>query len=294
MRVFVTGATGFIGSAVVPELIGAGHEVVGLARSDEGAAALKEAGAEVVRGSLDDPEGLARAADGADGVIHLAFIHDFVDFDAAGATDLRAIEAMGAVLAGSGRPLVVTSGTAIAPAGRLATEADAPAPGTHRTPSEEAAVALAERGVRGSVVRLAPSVHGPGDQGFVPHLIRIAREKGAVGRIGDGANRWPGVHRLDAARLFRLVLEQAPAGTRWHAAADEGVPFREIAEVIGRHLDLPVVSVPPERAGEHFGFLGRFAGVDNPTSSAVTRERLGWRPTGPGLLADLDQGHYFE
>ncbi|MER8014824.1 SDR family oxidoreductase [Streptomyces griseoluteus] len=294
MRVFVTGATGFIGSAVVPELIGAGHEVVGLARSDDGAAALKEAGAEVVRGSLDDPEGLARAADGADGVIHLAFIHDFVDFDAAGATDLRAIEAMGEVLAGSGRPLVVTSGTAIAPAGRLATEADAPAPGTHRTPSEEAAVALAERGVRGSVVRLAPSVHGPGDQGFVPHLIRIAREKGVVGRIGDGANRWPGVHRLDAARLFRLVLEQAPAGTRWHAAADEGVPFREIAEVIGRHLDLPVVSVPPERAGEHFGFLGRFAGVDNPTSSAATRERLGWRPTGPGLLADLDQGHYFE
>ncbi|MFD8261179.1 SDR family oxidoreductase [Streptomyces griseoluteus] len=294
MRVFVTGATGFIGSAVVPELIGAGHEVVGLARSDDGAAALKEAGAEVFRGSLDDPEGLARAADGADAVVHLAFVHDFVDFEAAGATDLRAIEAMGAALAGSDRPLVVTSGTAIAPAGRLVTEADAPAPGTHRTPSEEAAVALAERGVRGSVVRLAPSVHGPGDRGFVPHLIRIAREKGVAAHVGDGANRWPGVHRLDAARLFRLVLEQAPAGSRWHAAADGGVPFREIAEVIGRHLDIPVVSVPPERAGEHFGFLGRFAGVDNPTSSAATRERLGWRPTEPGLLADLDQGHYFE
>ncbi|MFF0713864.1 SDR family oxidoreductase [Streptomyces bauhiniae] len=294
MRVFVTGATGFIGSAVVPELIGAGHEVVGLARSDDGAAALKEAGAEVFRGSLDDPEGLARAADGADGVIHLAFVHDFADFEAAGATDLRAVEAMGAALAGSGRPLVVTSGTAIAPAGRLVTETDAPAPGTHRTPSEEAAVALAGRGVRGSVVRLAPSVHGRGDKGFVPHLIRIAREKGVAAYVGDGANRWPGVHRLDAARLFRLVLEQAPAGTRWHAAADEGVPFRDLAEVIGRHLDVPVVSVPAERAGEHFGFLGRFAAVDNPTSSAATRERLGWRPTEPGLLADLDEGHYFE
>ncbi|MFI5973234.1 SDR family oxidoreductase [Streptomyces sp. NPDC051452] len=294
MRVFVTGATGFIGSAVVPELIGAGHEVVGLARSDDGAAALRAAGAKVHRGGLDDPGDLARAADAADGVVHLAFRHDFTDFDAAGATDLRVVEAIGAALAGSGRPFVVTSGSAIAPVGRLATEEDAAAAGTHRTASEEATLALAERGVRTSLVRLAPSVHGRGDHGFVPLLIRIAREKGVAAHIGDGANRWPGVHRFDAARLYRLALESAPAGSRLHGTDEEGVPFRDIAGVIGRHLGVPVSSVPAQRAEEHFGFLGRFAGIDNPTSSALTRELLGWEPREPGLLADLDEGHYFE
>ncbi|MEU6091969.1 SDR family oxidoreductase [Streptomyces sp. NPDC047085] len=293
MRVFVTGATGFIGSAVVPELIGAGHEVVGLARSDAGAAALKEAGAEVHRGNLDDPEGLARAAADADGVIHLAFIHDFVDLNAAGATDLDAIRAIGAALAGSDRPFVVTSGTGIVASGRLATEQEGPAAGTHRTASEEETTALAERGVRSSLVRLAPTVHGRGDQAFVPRLIRIARDKGVSAYVGDGANRWPGVHRLDAARLFRLALEKAPAGARLHANDEEGVPFRDIAEVIGRHLDVPVVGVSPEQALDHFGFLGRFAALDNPTSSTLTRELLGWEPREAGLLADLDEGHYF-
>ncbi|MGW5103265.1 SDR family oxidoreductase [Streptomyces sp. NPDC004100] len=294
MRVFVTGATGFIGSAVVPELIGAGHEVVGLARSDAGAAALKAAGAEVHRGSLADPEDLARVADSADGVIHLAFVHDFADVRAAGETDLNAIRAMGAALAGSDRPLVVTSGTAIGPTGRLISEADDPAPGTHRTASEEATTALAGDGVRASVVRLAPTVHGRGDHGFVPRLIAVAREKGAAAYVGDGANRWPAVHRLDAARLFRLALEKAPAGQRLHAAAEEGVPFRQIAEVIGRHLDIPVLSLTGEEAEARYGFVGRFTGVDNPTSSALTRELLGWRPTETELLADLEEGHYFQ
>jgi nucleoside-diphosphate-sugar epimerase len=293
MRVFVTGATGFIGSAVVPELIGAGHEVVGLARSDEAVATLKAAGAEVHRGDLDDPEGLARAADAADGVIHLAFRHDFTDSAAAAATDLRVIEAIGAALAGSGRPFVVTSATAIAPVGRLVTEDDGPAAGTHRTASEEATLALAERGVRVSLVRL-PIVHGRGDHGFVPLLIRIAREKGRAAHAGDGTNRWPGVHRFDAARLYRLALENAPAGSRLHATDEEGVPFRDIAEVIGRHLDVPVTGLPADRAGEHFGFLSRFVGVDNPTSSALTRKLLGWEPRETGFLADLDEGHYFE
>ncbi|MFI2205721.1 SDR family oxidoreductase [Streptomyces sp. NPDC020192] len=294
MRVFVTGATGFIGSAVVPELIGAGHQVVGLARSDDGAVALKAAGAEVHRGSLEDPEGLARAAAAADGVIHLAAIHGGTDPHAAGAADLRAIEAMGAALAGSDRPFVATSGTAIAAVGRLVTEEYGPAPGTHRTASEEAAVALAERGVRSSLVRLAPSVHGRGDQGYVPRLIAIAREKGVSAYVGDGANRWPGVHRYDAARLFRLALEKAPAGSRLHGTDEEGVPYRDIAEVIGRHLGMPVTGIPAERAYDHFGFLGRWIAVDNPTSSALTRTLLGWEPREAGLLADLDEGHYFQ
>ncbi|MEV5875238.1 SDR family oxidoreductase [Streptomyces sp. NPDC052101] len=294
MRVFVTGATGFIGSAVVPELIRAGHRVVGLARSDDGVAALEAAGAETHCGSLDDPEGLARAAAQADGVIHLATKHSGTDAHAAGAADLRAIEAMGAALAGSGRPFVVTSGTLIAAAGRLVTEEDGPAPGTHRTASEEAAVALAADGVRSSLVRLAPSVHGRGDQGFVPRLIAIAREKGVAACVGDGANCWPGLHRYDAARLFRLALERAPAGSRLHGTDEEGVPLRAIAEVIGRHLDVPVTGIPPERAHEHFGFLGRWVAVDNPTSSALTRKLLGWEPREPGLLADLDEGHCFQ
>ncbi|MFE1881648.1 SDR family oxidoreductase [Streptomyces diastatochromogenes] len=294
MRVFVTGATGFVGSAVVPELVAAGHEVVGLARSDEAEASLKSAGAEAYRGSLDDPEGLARAAAAADGVIHLAFIHDFTDIYAAGATDLRAIEAIGAALAGSGKPFLVTSGTGIARADGVVTEEDGPAPGSHRAASEEAALALAERGVRACLVRLAPSVHGRGDHAFVPRLIEIARAKGVSAYVGDGANRWTGVHRSDAARLYRLALESAPPGTRLHATDEEGVPFRDIAAVIGRHLDVPVVGVAAEQAEDHFGWLGRFTAVDCPSSSALTRRLLGWEPQGPGLLADLDEGHYFQ
>ncbi|MGW3146317.1 SDR family oxidoreductase [Streptomyces sp. NPDC001177] len=293
MRVFVTGATGFIGSAVIPELLEAGHQVVGLARSDEAEAALKAMGAEAHRGSLDDPGGLRTAAAAADGVIHLAFIHDFSDMPAAGAADLRAVETIGAELAGSDRPFVVTSGTLMLRTAGLATETDRAAPGTHRTASENATTALAERGVRSSLVRLAPSVHGRGDHGFVPRLIEIAREKGVSAYVGDGANRWPAVHRFDAARLFRLALEAAPAGARLHGVADEGVPFRDLAEVVGRHLNLPVEAVAPDEAVGHFGWLGTFAPLDCPTSSALTRKLLDWRPVQPGLLPDLEEGHYF-
>jgi nucleoside-diphosphate-sugar epimerase len=299
MRVFVTGASGWIGSAVVGELIGAGHQVVGLARSDASAAALDAAGAEVHRGTLDDLESLRSAAAAADGVIHLAFKHDVAfsgDFPAAAAADLRAIETIGEALEGSDRTFVIASGTAGLPLGVLGTEDDAPDPGSvgaHRIPSEQTALALAARGVRSAAVRLSPSVHGDGDYGFVATLVAIARDKGVSGYIGDGSNRWPAVHRLDAARLFRLALEKAPAGSVLHGVADEGVPLRAIAQVIGRHLDLPVVSIAPEDAGEHFGWLAGFLAADVPASSALTRERLGWQPTHPGLLDDLDQGHYF-
>ena len=277
MRVFVTGASGHIGSLVVPELLEARHQVVGLARSDTSAAALAAAGAEVHRGTLDDLDSLREAAAAADGVIHLAFIHDFSNFDDALTTDLHAVETMGAALAGSGKPFVITG---------------------HRNgeASENVVIALAERsrGVRASVVWLAPSVHGPADaHGFVPRLIGIAREQGVSAYIGDGSNRWPAVHELDAAHLYRLVLETAPAGSRWRGAGDEGVPFRQIAEVIGRHLNLPVVSISPEEVEAHFGFLGAIVAIDNPTSSALTQERLGWRPVHPGLIADLDEVHYF-
>ncbi|MFE9452845.1 SDR family oxidoreductase [Streptomyces sp. NPDC006739] len=292
MRVFVTGATGFVGSAVVPELIGAGHQVVGLARSDEAAAALKAAGAEAHRGTLDDLAGLRSAAATADGVIHLAFLHDFSDFGVAGAIDLRAIEAIGAELAGTGKPFLTTSGMPVTGSGRTATEEDGTGVATHRAASDEATLALAGRGVRSGLVRL-PTVHGRGDHAFVPRLIRIARDKGVSAYVGDGANRWPAVHRLDAARLYRLALESAPAGASLHAMAEEGVPFRDIAEVIGRHLDVPVTGVPADRAEDHFGWLGRFAAVDAPTSSALTRKLLGWEPSGPTLLEDLDAGHYF-
>lgn len=299
MRVFVTGASGWIGSSVVPELIGAGHEVVGLARSDASAAALNAAGAKVHRGSLDDLDSLREGAVASDGVVHLAFKHDFDNFDAALATNMRAIETLGAALEGSGKPLSVASGTLmlamIAP-GELGTEAIVPGPEVAALPrvgAEIAVLELAKRGVRSSVVRLAPTVHGPGDGGFVPRLIDIARDKGTAACIGDGANRWPGVHRLDAARLFRLAVEKAPAGSMLHATGDEGVPFRDIAAVIGRHLDLPTASITSEEAGAHFGFLSMFAGLDNPTSSAATQELLGWRPVHPGLIADLDEGHYF-
>jgi len=299
MRVFVTGATGFVGTAVVRDLLGAGHRVLGLARTDPAAAALEAAGADVHRGALEDPDGLRAGAAAADGVIHLAFHHDFADFAGAAALDLRAVEAMGAALEGTGRPLVVTSGTLmlsmIAP-GRFGTEdlvAD-PAATAPRIATENATRAVAARGVRASVVRLAPSVHGDGDQGFAARLIDIARERGVSAFVGDGSNRWPAVHRFDAATLFRLAVESAPAGSTLHGAAEEGVPLRDIAEVIGRRLDLPVVGIPAEEADAHFGFLSALVQLDNPTSSALTRESLGWRPTRPALLADLEAGHYFE
>ena len=296
MRVFVTGATGFIGSAIVPELIDAGHDVVGLARSDQAAAALTSAGAEVHRGSLEDLDSLRRAAAAADGVIHTAFIHDFSRIQNSGPIDQRAVETLGAALEGSGRPLVITSGTAVTGRGRLGTERDAGDPsgaGAHRVSSEQIALSLAERGVRSAVLRLPPSVHGEGDHGFVPTLIQIARDKGVSAYVGDGSNRWASVHRLDAAHLFRFAVEAAPAGSVLHGVADEGVPTREIADVIGRHLNLPVVSVSAEDAPDHFGFLAAFFGADVPASSALTRERLDWEPVQPGLLSDLDQGHYF-
>ncbi|MDT0320359.1 SDR family oxidoreductase [Streptomyces millisiae] len=293
MRVFVTGASGFIGSAVVPELLAAGHEVVGLARSDAAAAAVAAAGAEVLRGSLDDLDRLRAGAAASDGVVHLAFIHDFARYESAARTDLRAIEAMGGALAGSDRPLVIASGFVGLPAGRTSTERDTPADSSPRVVSARAALALAERGVRSAVLRLAPSVHGEGDGGFLATLIGVARAKGVAGYPGDGANRWPGVHRSDAARLFRLAVEKAPAGSVLHGTAEEGVPTREIAEVIGRHLGLPVASVDPADAADHFGWIGGFFAADLPASSALTRELLGWQPTGPGLLEDLDQGHYF-
>jgi nucleoside-diphosphate-sugar epimerase len=296
MRVFVTGATGFIGSAIVPELIASGHQVVGLARSDRSAAALAAAGAEVHRGDLEDPESLRTGAAAADGVIHCAFIHDFTQLDSSGRTDLRAVETFGAALEGTGRPLVVTSGTGLLAPGRVATEDDAADPASHaghRVPSEVATLALAARGVRSSLVRLPPSVHGEGDHGFVPVLIDIARRTGVSGYVGDGSSRWPAVHRLDAARLFRLALEAAPAGSVLHGAAEEGVPTREIAAVIGRHLGVPVTAISPDAAGDHFGWLGAFFAADVPASSALTRERLGWTPEQPGLVADLEAGHYF-
>ncbi|HEX4865968.1 MAG TPA: SDR family oxidoreductase [Acidimicrobiales bacterium] len=294
MRVFVTGASGWVGSAVVPELINAGHEVVGLARSDQSAEALSAAGAEVHRGSLEDLESLHEGAAKSDGVIHLAFIHDFSQYEAANQADRWAIEAMGSALEGSDRPLVIASGVATTARGRPATENDPAAPDFPRSAAAAMTLALADKGVRSSVVRLAPTTHGRGDSGFVATVINIAREKGVSGYVGEGSNRWPAVHRSDAARVFRLSLEQAPAGSVWHAVAEEGIPTRSIAEVIGRHLDLPIVSIPGDRAGEHFGWMGMFwGGIDVRVSSDLTRQRLGWEPTGPLLIEDLEERHYF-
>jgi nucleoside-diphosphate-sugar epimerase len=293
MRVFITGASGFIGSAIVQELLGAGHEVLALARSEPSAAALTAAGAEVVRGSLAELDVLRRAAAAADGVIHAAFNHDFSDFAAGCALDQRAIETFGAALAGSGRPLIVTSGTMTATPGRVATEEDAAAASFPRK-SEESGLATARAGVRASVIRLAPTVHGDGDHGFVPALIGVAREQGVSMYPGDGANRWPAVHRLDAARLYRLALEQGASGRRYHGVAEQGIPTREIAELIARRLNVPAVSRTPEEVTRALRFVGHIFVMDGPTSSARTQEALGWRPTQPGLIEDLERGHYFE
>ena len=294
MRVFVTGGSGFVGSAVVADLIGAGHSVLGLARSEANAEALSDAGAEVHRGSLEDLDSLRRGAEAADGVIHCAFIHDFSKFVENSAIDKRAIEVLGEALAGSGRPLIVTSGVGLLRQGEVSTEETARPPDSHiPRVSEETALAFAQRGVRAMAIRLAPSVHGKGDPGFVPLLIAIAREKGCAAYLGEGLNRWPAVHRLDAARVYRLALEKGAPGAQYHAVAEGGVPFRDIAAVIGKRLGAPVVSLPPEKAAEHFGWFAMFAGMDAPSSSALTQARLGWNPTGPGLLADLDQPDYF-
>ena len=289
MHVFVTGATGWVGSAVVEELLAAGHQVTGLSRSEDKASALNAAGAQVLRATLDDLDALRSAASAADAVIHTAFNHDFSRFAENAEQDRRAIETLGSVLAGSDRPLLVTSGLARLAPGRVATEADLPESFPRK--SEAAANALAERGVRAATIRLAPSVHGVGERhGFIPILIRLAREKGVSAYLGEGLNRWAGVHRLDAARLYRLVLEGGATDPVYHAVADEGVPFKEIAGVIGRQLGLPVE--PRER--EHFGWFADFAGGDMAASSERTRTRLGWQPTGPDLLTDIDQPGYFD
>lgn len=298
MKIFVTGATGFVGSAVVKELIGAGHQVTGLARSEARAKSLIAAGAQVHRGDVEDLQSLRRGAAAADGVIHTAFIHDFSKFKENCEIDRRVIEALGSALAGSDRPLIVTSGTGMAghTLGRVATEEDEPASGPNAIPrvaSEEAAAAVAARSVRVSVVRL-PQVHNTFKQGLVTYAIAMARDKCVSAYVGDGSNRWPAVHLLDAARLYRLVLEKGSAGAIYHAVAEEGVLVRDIAEVIGRGLKIPVLSKSPKEAMEHFGWLGVFVGSDLPASSAQTQKQLGWRPTERGLIPDLEQMNYLE
>lgn len=295
MRVFVTGATGFVGSAVVRELIAAGHQVLGMTRSDAGAAALIEAGAAVHHGTLEDADSLRRGAADCDGVIHTAFNHDFSRYAASCEQDRMAIGALGEALRGSPRPLLVTAGLLGLAPGREALESDAAHVVSEHVPraSEQAALALAEQGVHASVVRLAPSVHGEGDHGFVPMLIDLARRKGMSAWIGDGANRWPAVHRLDAARLYRLALERGARGERYHAIAEEGVPFREIAAAIGRRLKVPAAGLPAQEAAAHFDWFTLFAGLDAPASSAWTRDVLGWMPGQRTLLEDVDSERYF-
>lgn len=295
MRVFVTGATGFIGSVVVRDLLDAGHQVLGLARSEAGAEALRAMGAKVQRGGLEELEGLRRGSAHSEGVIHLAFIHDFSTFKENCEIDRRAIEALADGLAGSNRPLVVTSGIGLSASGRPMTEDDVPPPGSAMTPrvSEETAIAMVARGIRASVVCL-PQVHDRDKQGLVTYLIALAREKGVSAYVGEGLNRWPAVHRLEVAPLYRLALEQGVAGTKYHAVAEEGVRIRDIAEAIGRGLKVPVVALTPEEAPGHFGWLGFFAGMDAPASSVLTQQRLGWRPSlEPGLIEDLDHASAF-
>ncbi len=306
MRVLVTGASGWIGSGLVTELIAAGHHVTGLARSDQAARAVAALGAEVYRGSLDDLDGLRDAAKPADGVVHLAFRHELIysgEMAAAAVADRRAIEVLGDTLAGSDRPLVIASGVFGLAAGRAATEEDATGAAEHtyasagpaagRLANAHYTVALAARGVRSSVLRLPPTCHGQGDNGFMARIVGVARERGVSGYVGDGSARWPAAHRLDAAHAFRLALEKAPPGSTWHAVAEEGVRGRDIAEVIGRKLGIPVASVPAGEATDHFGFLGQLLRIDSPASSVRTREVLGWQPTHPTLLEDLRQDYYY-
>jgi nucleoside-diphosphate-sugar epimerase len=310
MRVFVTGASGWIGRGLVPDLIAAGHTVTGLARSDTSAQALQAAGVEVRPGSLDDLDTLRDAAAASDGVIHLAFKHDIAfsgDFAGATNADRKAIETFGEALAGTDKPFVIASGILAVlglPPGVLATERDGLAPQAQdrkvpisganaRMANAHLTLSFAGRGIRSSIVRLPPATHGNGDNGFIPTAIGFARDKGAAAYVGDGTNRWPSVHRDDAAHLFRLALESAPAGSALHAVGDEGVPIREIAEIFAKHLDIPAVSVTPEHAGEYVGFLGGFWGFDGPASAHITRNLLGWEPIRPGLIADLEDGHYF-
>jgi len=306
MKVFVTGASGWIGRAVVPELLGAGHHVVGLARSDEAASALVAAGAAVLRGTVDDLDILRDGAQESDGVIHLAFKHDIAfsgDFQGATDADRRAIDTFGDALAATGRPLVIASGLLGLTPGHIVTEDDghggdpstthavgSPSP---RLVNAETTLGFASRGVRSSIVRLAPTVHGAGDNGFMATVVAIARATGVSGYIGDGSNRWPAVHRFDAAQLFRLALENAPAGTTLHATGEEGVALRDVAEVIGRHLNVPVVSIAPEDAAAHFTWLASFLALDSPASNVKTRELMAWTPTHPGLLEDLDGDSYY-
>jgi nucleoside-diphosphate-sugar epimerase len=294
MRVFVTGASGWIGSAVVPELLGAGHEVVGLARSDASAAAIEALGAEAFRGSLDEPSSLREVVERSDGVVHLGYNHDFSQMQAAADTDRAVVQAIGSVLKHSDRPFVVAGGViGIAP-GRMATEHDQPDPSLHpRTANVDYVLSLSNEGVRSSCVRFAPTVHGDGDHGFIATLVAIARQQGSSGYVGDGSNCWPAVHRADAAQLVRLALESAPGGCSLHAVAESGIPTKAIAEAIGAGLGVPTISVARDDASEHFGWMGRFFGANATASNAITRELLGWTPTHQGLLEDLEAGYYF-